>query len=70
MGLLGNEKGFRMLKKDKSKALWETRENKLVDKIAEVFANWKNDGRFGGEYGSLGVMAPSLLFRETSWEET
>ena len=36
MGLLGNEKRFRMLKKHKSKLLWETRVNKLVDKIAEV----------------------------------
>ena len=33
---LGTRKRFRMLKKHKSKPLWETRENKLVDKIAEV----------------------------------
>jgi hypothetical protein len=36
VGLLGNEKRFRMLKKHKSETLWETRENKLVDKIVEV----------------------------------
>lgn len=35
-GCLGTRKRFRMLKKHKSKPLWETRENKLVDKIAEV----------------------------------
>jgi hypothetical protein len=35
-GCLGTKKRFRMLKKHKSKPLWETRENKLVDKIAEV----------------------------------
>lgn len=35
-GCLVTRKRFRMLKKHKSKPLWETRENKLVDKIAEV----------------------------------